>query len=221
MSLPQLFLYIHIACGATALLCGLIALITKKGHRVHIQSGNIFYWSMVLVAITSFVLAIIKFNPFLLAIGIFTLYMNVRGRRYIFYHRLISSYTPKAMDTWPVYIGLVTSIFMILFPIYYRLVYGESIVFVLAVFGLILFLNVRTDLKILKANKTFEPNNKLWISKHIGMMTGAYIASTTAFLVNTVQIEPSWILWLLPTLIGVPYIFISIKKWNLKNNKVK
>lgn len=213
MSMHQSFLYTHILFGSITLLCGLIALIVRKGHRLHIQSGKIFYWSMVLVAITSFVLAIIKFNPFLLAIGIFTLYMNVRGRRYIFYNRLINSYTPKAMDTWPVYIGLVTSIFMLLFPLYYRFLYGDSNIFVLAVFGLILLLNVRTDLKILKANKTFEPNNKLWISKHIGMMTGAYIASTTAFLVNAVHIEPSWILWLLPTLIGVPYIFISIKKW--------
>ncbi|MBI3233448.1 MAG: DUF2306 domain-containing protein [Bacteroidetes bacterium] len=209
----QFLLYMHISCGAVALLCGLIALIVKKGHKLHILTGNIFYWAMILVALTSFIMATIKFNPFLLSIGIFTLYMILQGKRSIFYYHLRETYTPAGIDKWPVYIGLVTSLFMFVFPIYYHMQYGDSNIFVLAVFGLILLLNVRGDLKALKANKTFEPNNPNWILKHIGMMTGAYIASTTAFLVNTVHIEQSWILWLLPTAIGTPYIFISAKKW--------
>lgn len=209
----QVILYFHIGCGSLALLSGIIALITKKGHSLHIQSGKIFYWAMIAVASSSFLLAIIKFNAFLLAIGVFTLYMILRGRRYIYYHRLTENYAYKMIDNLPVYIALITSIFMIGFPIYQIAKNGESTVFVLGVFGLILLLNVRNDFKMILAHPMVKPGNQDWILKHIGMMTGAYIASTTAFLVNAIHVEPSWILWLAPSAIGVPYIFISIRKW--------
>jgi hypothetical protein len=51
-------------------------------------------------------------------------------------------------------------------------------------------------------------------------MCGAYIASLTAFLVVNVKILPSLIVWLLPTMVITPLIFIWSKKLiTQKNNQ--
>lgn len=61
-----------------------------------------------------------------------------------------------------------------------------------------------------------------WQLVHLQRMTGAFIASATAFLVvntNTLSGEiPSFIAWLLPSAILVPMIFIWNKKFAIESS---
>ncbi len=212
----KIILIFHVFCGVIALLTGLIAIIAMKGSRLHITSGKGFYLAMFAVGILSFILASIKFNPFLLSIGIFSLYMVIRGRRALFYYRLIESYNSTMIDKLPVYLGLLTAIFMIVYPGYMIVFYHSEGIFILIIFGSILSMMVYSDLKILYKNSVFLPYHKKWIFKHIVMMLGTYIAATTAFLVNVVKFDPPWVLCLSPTVVGVLTITYFNKQWRIK-----
>lgn len=212
----KLILYTHITFGGVALLSGITSIISTKGSLVHKKAGKIYYLCMYIVAISALIMSGVHFNPFLLSIAIFALYLTISGKRAIDMWRLREPYSPGIKDKLPVYIGFVTSIFMILFPIYMYITKDNTFLFILSVFGVIMFFNTLRDLRIFRVHKVFEPRNKKWLIKHIGMMCGAYISTVTAFLVNTVHIEPSVILWLGPTLIGGIFITVSINKWNKK-----
>jgi uncharacterized membrane protein len=77
----KLLLYTHIAGGALALLTGAVSLLTSKGNKVHRRSGLVFFYSMLAVAISAFVISVVKNNPFLLAISVFSFYLNYTGYR--------------------------------------------------------------------------------------------------------------------------------------------
>jgi hypothetical protein len=50
--------------------------------------------------------------------------------------------------------------------------------------------------------------------RHIGMMTGTYIATTTAFLLTALRsLDLGIIVWLTPTAIGVPFIILSTRRF--------
>ncbi|MDZ4758319.1 MAG: hypothetical protein SGJ10_09290 [Bacteroidota bacterium] len=217
MDFYRVFLIFHIICGAIALLTGFIAIVANKGGSLHMKTGKIFYWAMYAVGVSSFVLALMKFNPFLLSIGIFSLYMVISGYRALFYYRLVEKYKPTMKDKLPVYIGLVTALFMVIYPIYMIVVYQIEGIFILIIFGSILLFNVYNDLNTFRKNPVIFPYYRKWIIKHIGMMMGTYIATTTAFLVNVATFNPPWVLWLGPTLVGSFLIAYFTKKWKNKS----
>jgi len=84
---------------------------------------------------------------------------------------------------------------------------------VLLVFGFFLFSMSLQDLIKMKRKK-FVKN--AWLFDHIGRMSGSFIATTTAFIVVNFSMTPAWVLWLLPTAIGIPLIFMASKKWRNK-----
>lgn len=67
-----------------------------------------------------------------------------------------------------------------------------------------------------RAEKMRRPN---WLKAHISGMLGSYIAMTTAFIVvnvgriDAIQNIPIIIFWILPTIIGTPFIRMITKKY--------
>jgi len=203
--LNKIALVIHVIAGMTALVAGLIAILAKKGKPTHLKSGIIFFYSMLLVAATAIFIAIVKSNTFLLYIGIFSFFMVFSGYRSI----KNKSLKPNMYDWIILTVALTNGVMMI-----------YSQVLVLMVFGVIgCFLGI-SDFRIfaLVLQKKKIPKNQ-WLLRHLGMMIGAYISTSTAFIVvNITQINYPWIPWLLPTIIGTPIIVY----WNIKmSNKKK
>lgn len=214
--LYKTLLIIHIISGSVALIAGAIAILTRKGSYIHITAGKSYYLSMYSVGITSVVMSLIKFNPFLLAIGIFATYMTYSGKVSIENWRIKSNHTPLFRERLPFLIALLTSVVMVIWPVYRMIVSGIPAVPVLSIFGLIMFFNAWRDVKNYSHGKMFIPKNRSWLIQHIGMMSGAYISTVTAFLVVNVNLTPVWLTWLLPTFVGTPLIFLAIRKWKNK-----
>jgi hypothetical protein len=88
---------------------------------------------------------------------------------------------------------------------------------VLIVFGIISFGFVRRDFSNYRG-QVKEKN--YWLLMHLERMTGAYIASATAFLVvNAKYIPfelPAFVFWLLPTAVLTPLIVSWSKKYSKK-----
>lgn len=54
---------------------------------------------------------------------------------------------------------------------------------------------------------------KAWLRRHIGMMMGTYIATTTAFLLTALKsLDLGLLVWLAPTILGVPFIILSSRR---------
>lgn len=210
------FLFLHIAAGTLALGSGLLAITAAKGRKNHNRAGRTYELAMYAVAATAILMCLLKFNPFLLAIGIFSLYLTYTGKRALFYFRLREDYRPGLPDKLPAAAGLCTALFMIGFPVWQMVAQGRFFVPVLAVFGIALLVNSFNDLVTFRQPALFRAGNRRWLLKHIGMMGGAYIATTTAFLVTSIQIPAQWVVWVGPTVIGSFLISRAIRSWKAK-----
>jgi len=149
-------------------------------------------------------------SPFLFCIGIFSAYLILSGYRSIRLKR-------KGMDLRPdkilAAIMIITGLAMIFYPV---LIEG-AINIVLLVFGVLGILFGLRDFQLF--NKP-ESLRKKWLNRHLGNMTGGYIAAVTAFFVVN-DIIGGLFNWFLPTVIGSIYISYWIRKLNPKKRNAK
>jgi len=211
----KFFLIIHIVSGVLSLISGTINLIRKKGDEIHRFFGRIFVLSMLVSGFTAFILSLIHPNYFLFMVGVFTVYMVSSGVRYLRFKPLVGLQKATFLD-W--FISAAMLISGILFVGFGVLQLSKSNFFgvVFLSFGLIGMLFVYQDYKNFKG---ITKSSNFWMIAYIGRITGAYIASLTAFLVVNIKyvpIElPAFIVWLFPTAIIVPFII----RWTRSYNK--
>ena len=197
------FLIIHIACGFTALLSGLIAIVAKKGQKIHKKAGLVYFYSMLGVSSTAFIISIIKSNDFLLFISLFAFFQTFNGYRSI----KVKDLKPTPIDWLVLVVGAINTGCMLYSFDTILLVFG----------GISLWLVLSTFKLYLATSKNKELPKTLWLTRHIGMMLGAYIATTTAFIVVNISYSAvPWLPWLLPTFIGVPLIAYWTNKYKPK-----
>ncbi|WP_317896621.1 DUF2306 domain-containing protein [Aurantibacillus circumpalustris] len=200
----KITLYLHILSGCLALFSGSVSVISKKGGKIHRNSGKLFFYSMIGVCVSSVFISIIKNNRFLLMIGVFSFFLNYVGYRAI----KNKSLKPNVSDWIMLCIAAVNGFFMI---------YSMNVI--LVVFGVLgfyaVFQNIQSNIKVLH-NEALE--ERLWLKRHIGMMMGAFTATFTAFLVvnsnyfSTISF-PAWIVWLAPTFVLSPLAMFYTRKY--------
>jgi uncharacterized membrane protein len=212
----SLFLALHIFFGSIGLFSGSLNLFLKKGGKRHLRVGRIFVFSMIATSIFALILSILKFNFFLLIIGIFTIYLAGTGQRYLFLKKLNQDEKPKLID-WILTGGMgVVGIVFMGWGIF--LLFNEkSMGWALLLFGLIGLLSVRKDIENYSGK---SKKRQYWLRAHIARIVGAYIASMTAFLVVNQSFFPNFIpeviYWILPTFVLTPLIVYWIRKFAKK-----
>ena len=201
--LLPILLYAHIAAGGTALLTGLTAIVAAKGGKVHKRSGKIYFYAMLLVALSALVISVVKSNAFLLVISIFSFYLNYFG-----YRALKNKAVKFAWYDWVVVVfSAATSLYML---------YTRNIV-LLAFGALLLSLLARAVWVQFGNEEQLKEARRTRILSHSGNMLGSYIATVTAFaVVNINFVKPGWIVWLLQTALGLPAILYYNRKWKAK-----
>lgn len=203
-------LLIHVLSGFGALIFGIISILSKKGGISHRFSGKGFYYTMTAVGITALILSFFKDIPFLLIIAVFSYYMTFTGYRYI------GRYKKTVFSKWPDrIIGFSASLLVLVFG--GNLLIQEGIHFsglqpLFFIFSGILLFMIFEDFRL--ASKERSKNQLLLM--HIGRMGGAYISTLTAFLVVNIKFDPPILIWLLPTAIGFPVIWLAIRKYRHK-----
>ena len=206
----------HVIFGVASLAGGLTAILARKSKGLHTRAGMLYTIGMYGTGITGVVMSVIRFNPFLLSVGLFALYLTYSGKVSIDLFRRKETWNPDWKQLAPAVMAIAVAAFMILWPMSQMLISGTFFVPVLAVFGLILMLNAIQDFRLLSGKANLYPRNRNFLVAHIGKMGGAYISTLTAFLVNNVSTDPAWVSWLLPTLVGTPLIVLSIRNWKSK-----
>lgn len=204
----KILIYIHAGFGVIALLSGLMAIIARKGKRTHKKSGLFFYYSMMLSGVTAMIIAVLPKheNPFLFAIGIFSLYFVISGYRALNFKNKEPNLT---IDKWVSIIMIVTGVLMIFLPI----VLTQSINIILTVFAITGMVLAVRDLILYKNAMLLR---KSWLKLHLGKMLGGYISATTAFVIVN-DFFPSIYGWFIPGIIGSFVIAYWIRKTNRKS----
>lgn len=212
-SLFQILITIHVAGGTAGLISGTVSAASQKGGFAHKLSGKIFFWGMCSASIVALIIANLPQheNLFLFAVGGFTLYMVCSGYRIVALKKLAKDH-PKPFG----WIDYAISIFGLGFGGYLlfmggnMLFHNQTFGLVPIVFGLVCMNYARMDYQLLQGKESIKMS---WMANHITRMMGAMIASYTAFLVVNVKMEPAWVLWLLPTLIGSGLIAFFMRKF--------
>lgn len=201
MTLCGTLLFIHIAGGFAALFSAAVAILSKSidsAHKWHVWSGRIYFAGMATVFLTAIPMAVLRPNPFLFMIAIFSFYLTASGWR-LAKNR---NGTPQIIDWLVAGIMSITSIAMISFGFYW-LIGGETMGITIIVFGVIGALFSLADTRTFRAGGL---KGKDRIAAHLQRMMGATIATLTAFIVTNFTIEPDVVLWLAPTAIITPII---------------
>ena len=200
----EYLLPIHILAGTIALLAAAFAICSEKGKKTHIIAGRTFYWGMVGIFLTALPMSIITINVFLFLIAFFSFYLAFAGRRFAQNRKGVAS----TVDWIAVGLMISAGLGMWVLAVFYS-IENNSQYITLSVFGFIAIALGYTDYKTYKRQ---EATGKKRIARHLSNMMGGTIAVVTAVLVVNVDMEPQWLLWVLPTLLITPVIIY----WNWK-----
>ncbi len=202
MEAIKVILFIHVLSGFTALFCGLIASIAKKGRKVHVLSGRIYYYGMLGVFLTSTALFCLEGMRllFLLLVGIFSFYFVHFGVRTLKIKNIASNV--KWHDLAYVTLVLLSGLTMIVCSFLYNVHKGDGLGVLFLVFGALTLTATVKDLSDLLKLKYKGINGQHSVLMHVSRVGGGYIATVTAFLVTNIQFLPPLVVWIGPGVIG-------------------
>ncbi|MFI2744220.1 DUF2306 domain-containing protein [Zhouia sp. PK063] len=203
----QLFIFIHAFGGGIALISGFLSLVFQKGKSAHKITGLLFYYAMLLCGLSALCIAVLPHHesPFLFAVGIFSLYFVISGRRALLYK---NKHLHLTIDTLIAATMIITGILMIVLPI----ILHHQLHIVLTVFAIVgITFSVR-DLFLIQHPDRLR---KGWLKLHLGKMIGGYIAATTAFVVVN-NFFPGFYSWFIPGIIGSIVIAYWMRKVSIK-----
>lgn len=207
----QILIFNHAFFGGLGLISGIISVIVKKGSSIHKRVGLLFSFSMAVSSLISIYISTLPSheNQFLFLIGIFTIYMVLAGMRALTFKSRL-----KTKSSWMDWVisgsMLIAALFMFVFGFLEFSVSSSNSLLHFFFGGISLFFTY----KDFHLYNNIDYAKKKWLKNHLGRMVGALIASITAFLITALSFKQVFV-WILPTLIGLPYII----SWNKKITK--
>ena len=211
----RLMLATHVASGSLAFVLAPIALVTAKGGKAHRKWGKVYFYAMGGVAASAMAMAIYRPLLFLALVAIFSFYNAWLAYR-VLAQKAAYAGAPvvHAMDWVAAGFTFLASLSLALLGIF-KPALIQNLGIPAIIFGLL-------GMRIAGGamwDYTHPPKEKMfWWYAHLQGMLGSYIAAWTAFLVVTVEpmVHWGWVLWVLPTVIGVPAIAITTAYYKKK-----
>ena len=217
----RLLLAAHILAGATALLAGLVPMLSRKGGRWHVGAGRIYTACMVGVAATAGLLCAVQpltqGRLLLTGIAVLSFYLSFSGWRAA---RRRSVQLPTS-DLLLAGVSLAVGIAMLAAGLY-----RGAVLF--AFFGGLtcVFAGLDTWHGVRRAGPISGPT--IWLLRHFTRMAGSYISAATAFVVVNLgrwlpADAPAWAGlagWLAPTFLGSLLIFRAVRRYRAPQRPV-
>ena len=196
----QTILFLHILAGVAALAAAGIAVGSAKGGRLHRRSGNIYTLAMAFVGISALVLAVVHPNPFLFAVGVFSLYLVFTGWR----SAMVRDGRPRRLDHAGGAVMALSGLGMLGWGAQGVLAGSGAQPVILLVFGSIGLTLALSDWRDWARGPI---TGKARIARHLSRMLGGTIATITAAGVVNLDFLPDLVVWLGPTALITPVIF--------------
>ena len=200
----QYLLVAHIFAGCISLIAAVFAVVSSKGKQAHILAGRTYFWGMAVIFLTAIPMSIASSNVFLFLIAIFSFYLAYAGMRFARNRTGIANF----FDWVAIGLMVLSGVIMLFLATNYFM-NSNSQYITLTVFG---FIAISLGYADFKSYRNKSAIGKQRIARHLTNMLAGTIAVITAVLVTNINIEPVFILWILPTIIITPIIFW----WNRK-----
>lgn len=192
----QTNLWVHIAAGMVALVVAPGAMLTQKGGWWHRNWGQMYFWSMAVVAGTALMMSVMRSGIFLGLVAVFSFYLAFTGVRAL--RRKRPDARATRWDWGAALVALLGSVGLILFGAR-ALMNGHTFGVVALVFGSIGGGLAGKDLWRFWSPPEAE---RAWFFMHLQRMLAAYIATVSAFSVVNFSFLPPVVRWLWPTVVG-------------------
>lgn len=206
-SLHTATLVAHVLAGVGALLAGGVALVTTKGGPRHVRAGRLYVLAMGVVVVTALPLAAAIGNWFLFAVAIFSGYLVFAG------YRVLASRGADRVATVDLgghVVMILAGVAMVLAGAWGTVAGTVDLGPVLVVFGLI---GAGLALRELRHLRSPPDDRMAWFFRHLGLMSGGYIATVTAAVTVNLTMLPPLARWLGPTAVGVPVIVYTARRY--------
>lgn len=216
--LADALLVIHIATGFLALVAGAGAMVTRKGQRPHLWSGQVYFWGMAVVTATALPLAVLRSNVFLFAVAILSFYLAFSGYRVVARRRAGALGRPARLDWAGMACVLLAGAGLLAYGAWVGDVVALTFGGVASLLGardLLVFRRIVRGAESAVSAGTARSTDSAesvgsarsaeggeWWATHMRAMLGAYIATFTAFAVTNALFLPAPVRWLAPTVVG-------------------
>lgn len=203
---------LHAAFGFVALIVAPLAMVSRKGGDWHRRWGRSYFWSMAAVAVTGIGLGAVRGNWLMAMVAVFAFHMVASGYRALYLKKLHEGQRPGRVDRiLMIAAGIVNGGILLWGAVNLVLGHRGSGPIIFAVFGAIGLLFVWRDAQ--RFHRTSHDKRE-WLYAHMTGFLGGYIATVSAFsAVNLGMLEPFWLRWLWPTLIGAPLIAFWVRRY--------
>jgi hypothetical protein len=194
----RIILATHIVAGTIALFVVPVVLAVRKGGARHRQFGLAYVYSMAVVALTALVCGPYFHNYFLMLIAIFSSYLTFCGWR-VLARKRPAEQPAAAVDWLGALLAVGAGLGMIAMGVFAHGFFGDFSI-VLGVLGAICTgAGARSIAGFLRPPR----ERSAWLFAHFSNMLAAYIATVTAFsAINFHFLNPIWVRWLWPTVVG-------------------
>jgi hypothetical protein len=164
---------IHITAGTVALLLGTIALISRKGNKIHRKSGLLFLLALLFVIATGLIgVFVFGRNTFLLVITLLSAYQGFSGFRTI----QTKSNKPALIDITMAIITLVSAFYFLYYFKKIGMMWSPVIIY--STVGWLVTIIAYDFLRYLIPSTQYK---RTWFYEHIVKMIAAFGAITSAF----------------------------------------
>ena len=201
----KILLFIHAAAGTLALVIAPLAMLASKGSDAHRRWGKVFFYAMSVVVVTAIISGIIRPNILMALVALFSFHMLASGYRALYLRKL---HEGQRMQRWDYILqgsaAVINGALFLWGLINLTMGRPESASIIFFVFGSVgLFMVWRNVHQFYKRSV----DKREWLYMHMTGFLGGYIATVSAFsAVNLHMIQPTWLQWLWPTIIGSPLI---------------
>lgn len=195
-------LALHIAAGSVAFVAAPVAMYARKGGKWHRRAGQAFLWGMAVALTVVVPLSILRPNPFLFFVALFSGYLVYSGYRALYRKRPDRGMGPTSMDKAVAALSAAVGLGMIGWALTGPRINGLDVAPMLVAFGIIGGGFGARDLAVFL--RPFDParDRMRWFFDHLTRMLAGSIATYTAVAVVNLTMAPTLMRWLLPTAIG-------------------
>jgi len=210
--------WIHISAGTLALGLAPLAMLTVKGGRAHRLWGQIYFWSMAVVAATAVVMALWRPQIFLALLAVFSFYQAFTGYRSLSRKRPAQGQGPIALDWTAALVTFAVSAALAVLGLIRPGASWQRLGIVPVVFGVLGMILAGLDIR--KFARPPADRNAWWFA-HMAGMLGSYVATVSAFSVVNFTFLPIAVRWLWPTVIGTPLIVVWITYYKIRFRRAR
>ena len=175
--LTTALLVLHIAAGSVAFLAAPVAMAARKGGKWHRRAGRAYAWGMAAALSAAVPISILRPNPFLFAVALFSGYLVYSGYRALYRKRPDRGQGPAAADRAIAGLAAAVGAAMVAWALAGLVTGGVKLAPVLLVFGGILSGFGARDLIVFR--QRFDParDRQRWFFDHLTRMLAASIAT--------------------------------------------